>query len=50
MALGKNNGKIGGTLVNVDVLHTEATWYGVTYKEDRDSVVNAIKKMKGSEK
>lgn len=33
-------------LVNVDVLHTEATWYGVTYKEDRDSVVNAIKKMK----
>ncbi|MBQ9730789.1 MAG: nucleotidyltransferase [Bacilli bacterium] len=33
-------------LVGVDVLHTEATWYGVTYKEDRDSVVNAIQKMK----
>ena len=33
-------------LVGVDILHTEATWYGVTYKEDRDLVVNAIKKMK----
>lgn len=33
-------------LVNVDILHTEATWYGVTYKEDRDLVVNAIKEMK----
>ena len=33
-------------LVSVDILHTEATWYGVTYKEDRDLVVNAIKKMK----
>jgi UTP-glucose-1-phosphate uridylyltransferase len=33
-------------LVNVDILHTEATWYGVTYKEDRDLVVDAIKEMK----
>ena len=33
-------------LVGVDILHTEATWYGVTYKEDRDLVVDAIKEMK----
>lgn len=33
-------------LVNVDVLHTEAVWYGVTYKEDRELVVNAVENMK----
>ena len=33
-------------LVNVDVLHTEAVWYGVTYKEDRELVVNAVEAMK----
>ena len=26
----------------VDVLETTANWYGVTYKEDKDMVVNAI--------
>lgn len=31
--------------VIVDVLETNATWYGVTYKEDKEIVVNAIKKL-----
>lgn len=29
----------------VDILKTTATWYGVTYKEDTDSVKTAIKKL-----
>ena len=29
----------------VKVLPTTSMWYGVTYKEDKDSVVNAINKM-----
>ena len=29
----------------VKVLHTNATWYGVTYKEDTDYVRNSIKKL-----
>lgn len=29
----------------VDVLKTNATWYGVTYKEDKDSVKEAIKSL-----
>lgn len=29
----------------VDVLKTSATWYGVTYKEDKDSVKEAIKNL-----
>ena len=37
--LNKNN------IVNVNVLNTDAVWYGVTYKEDTDSVRNAIKKL-----
>lgn len=28
------------------VLNCHETWYGITYKEDMDSVVNAIKKMR----
>ncbi len=31
--------------VIVDVIETNATWYGVTYKEDKELVVNAINKM-----
>lgn len=29
----------------VDVVETNATWYGVTYKEDKEMVTNAISKM-----
>ena len=29
----------------VKVLHTDATWHGVTYKEDTDSVRDSIKKL-----
>ncbi len=32
----------------VDVLKTTATWYGVTYKEDKDSVKDAIKNLVSS--
>ena len=31
--------------VKVNVLETNATWYGVTYKEDKQMVVNAINKL-----
>lgn len=31
--------------VTVDVIETAANWYGVTYKEDKELVVNAIDKM-----
>ena len=31
--------------VIVDVIETTSTWYGVTYKEDKELVVNAINKM-----
>lgn len=31
--------------VNVKVLKTPDKWFGVTYKEDKEKVVNAIKKM-----
>ena len=30
----------------VSVLKSYDRWYGVTYKEDKQTVVNAIKKMK----
>ena len=29
----------------VKVLHTDATWYGVTYKEDTEYVKSALKKL-----
>lgn len=32
-------------ICDVSVLRTTSKWYGVTYREDRDSVVNAIKAM-----
>ena len=31
--------------VNVKLLKTPSIWYGVTYKEDKEKVVNALKKM-----
>ena len=31
--------------MKVRVVPTTAKWYGVTYKEDKESVVNAIKNM-----
>lgn len=31
--------------VKVEVLNTDSKWYGVTYKEDRPMIVNAIKEM-----
>lgn len=30
---------------SVDILPTTAVWYGMTYKEDREQVVNSIKKL-----
>jgi len=34
--------------VVAEILDTTATWYGVTYKEDKDSVVDAINRMVNS--
>ena len=31
--------------VRVRVLTTQDKWYGVTYKEDKETVVNAIEKL-----
>ena len=31
--------------MEVDVLETDARWLGITYREDKDSVVNEIKKL-----
>lgn len=31
--------------ITVDVIETNSVWYGVTYKEDKDSVKNAIKSL-----
>ena len=33
---------------DVKVLETDARWYGVTYREDREGVVNALKSMAAS--
>lgn len=30
----------------MQVLHSGDKWYGVTYREDRESVVNALAEMK----
>lgn len=32
-------------IATVKVLHTTAKWYGITYREDKEELVNAIKKM-----
>ena len=29
----------------IDMIETNATWYGVTYKEDKKSIVQAISKL-----
>ena len=31
--------------ITVDVIETDSVWYGVTYKEDTESVKNAINKL-----
>ena len=31
--------------VKVKVLNTSAKWFGVTYKEDRETVVEAVKSL-----
>ena len=36
---------IGNKKMEVEVFVAEDKWYGVTYKEDKDAVVNALKKM-----
>lgn len=36
---------IGGELVTVKVLDTSSVWHGVTYKEDKEEVVSAIKAL-----
>ena len=40
------NAQIQEGLGRIRVLHTDETWYGVTYREDLESVWNAIVKMK----
>ena len=47
---GTNHNKIGGELlrdnkVTVDVLETKDKWFGVTYKEDKETVVNSFKQL-----
>lgn len=37
--------KINSGEITVEVLRTTSVWYGVTYKEDKDSVKNAIIRM-----
>lgn len=39
------NAMIQEGLARVRMLHTDETWYGVTYREDLDSVRNAIEEM-----
>ena len=40
------NAQIQEGLGRIRVLHTDETWYGVTYREDLESVWNAIVRMK----
>ena len=37
--------QINNKEVEMDVLDTTSTWYGITYKDDKELVVNALKKM-----
>ena len=37
--------RINENKVSVKVLDTDEKWYGVTYKEDKKDLVNAINKM-----
>ena len=34
-----------GSNASVKILNTSAVWHGVTYKEDKEGVVNAIKEL-----
>ena len=34
--------------VSVDVINTDAKWFGITYKEDKDTVKNSIKELSNS--
>lgn len=36
---------INKNLVTVSAVETQAQWYGITYKEDKDQVVSALKEM-----
>ncbi len=36
---------IDENIINVKVLETSSKWYGVTYKEDKEQIVNAINEM-----
>ncbi len=37
---------IEANVLSVDILSTSAVWYGITYKEDKESVVNSIKNLR----
>ena len=37
--------EIKENIAQVKVLETDEKWYGITYKEDKQEVVNAIKDM-----
>ena len=37
--------EINEGIAQVKVLKTDEKWYGITYKEDKQEVVNAIKDM-----
>ena len=39
------NEQVQGGRVVAEILDTTATWYGVTYREDKEGVVNAINNM-----
>lgn len=44
---GVANAQVHEGLGSIRVLHTDETWYGVTYREDLQSVWDAIVRMKG---
>ena len=37
--------KINDEVISVKVLPTNEKWYGITYKEDKEKLVNAINQM-----
>ena len=37
--------KIKDKIADVEIIETDEVWYGMTYKDDKDYVVNAIKEM-----
>ena len=40
------NDELQNNRASMQVLHSGDKWYGVTYREDRESVVNALSEMK----